>query len=668
MWQQYLIASLAVMAAVTGFTAAAVATVQLDQDTAAQLKNLQQTVESLGRQMMQQQTFVEERIRSDGMSGIKTLRHQSEGTRPYYGDHHIGGAALSAHDHADYDRTIGLGEFVAVMNGVDFRTRHNDYKFKMPSRTSKNFNSVEDVPFPEVPPAVKNKRTVQEQIDEMRLWFKAFKEQDYSVRDYRKYFKPNLCYLEGGWTLNSKTLDEPFESDRHHLDATSWFDLQEKIRWTSYAGSKSNLENFAFLPTVMYNITDGIPQYAQWNYRIVCHPLKQDVPTSYLKVQDDLSTRLRRKYRWDKMENQRAARFKINEFGTERNTQYTLMDSIMAEIPGKDNYGTNISDAAFGLMTYDISKTGYVPLNAGHYHRWYKVARAGAMGLQINHRGFRDENMWMAMTTQRNIMPLTVKRCQGRNCVWETRRVTYAIPLEMIYSTPLSNWNPYNLELKQESIVSRNGRSGGSQANKAFNGTSTRHFYRTPVEFYHGGTAERDAADTARNGAGVLDRKGEVKQCAPTGFRIMTPSIDGVGAVRLRYPIFPVHSEGSTVGMEIDALKRAVMQMSTYSYLYEEIPLGQPLPVDDDVTFHVRDSYRNPPGLHGHDFTITAAEHKAMLNGTELQVTTTYNLAHNHQLTIYYNKNNQRYLIRKCDDDTAACWDGHSSILTRVRV
>ena len=72
------------------------------------------------------------------------------------------------------------------------------------------------------------------------------------------------------------------------------------------------------------------------------------------------------------------------------------------------------------------------------------------------------------------------------------------------------------------------------------------------MEFYHGGTSERDAADTARNGAGVLDSKGDIKQCAPTGFRIMTPSIDGVGAVRIRYPIFPVHSEGSTVGMEIE--------------------------------------------------------------------------------------------------------------------
>ena len=63
------------------------------------------------------------------------------------------------------------------------------------------------------------------------------------MRDYRKYFKPNLCYLEGGWTLNSKTLDEPFQSDRHQLDASSWFDLQEKVRW-KLSNSKINVKKF----------------------------------------------------------------------------------------------------------------------------------------------------------------------------------------------------------------------------------------------------------------------------------------------------------------------------------------------------------------------------------------------------------------------------------------
>ena len=75
-------------------------------------------------------------------------------------------------------------------------------------------------------------------------------------------------------------------------------------------------------------------------------------------------------------------------------------------------------------------------------------------------------------------------------------------------------------------------------------------FPRTPVEFYKG-NADRDPADTARNAVGVLDPSNNVRLVAPTGTRVITPNIEGVGKVRLRYPIFPVHSEGSTVGMEL---------------------------------------------------------------------------------------------------------------------
>ena len=57
-----------------------------------------------------------------------------------------------------------------------------------------------------------------------------------------------MCYLEGAWT-NNENLDEPFESTRHHLDAASWFDLQEKVRFTAYTGDKDQAENFAYLPT-----------------------------------------------------------------------------------------------------------------------------------------------------------------------------------------------------------------------------------------------------------------------------------------------------------------------------------------------------------------------------------------------------------------------------------
>lgn len=74
---------------------------------------------------------------------------------------------------------------------------------------------------------------------------------------------------------------------------------------------------------------------------------------------------------------------------------------------------------------------------------------------------------------------------------------------------------------------------------------------RTPIEFYSGATAH-DAADTARNAVGVLDRHGQMKKAAPTGFRILSPKIQDVGVVRIRYPIFPTHVQASTMGEEFE--------------------------------------------------------------------------------------------------------------------
>jgi len=49
----------------------------------------------------------------------------------------------------------------------------------------------------------------------------------YSLLHATCLLQPNLCYLEGQWTnVDGDTIDEPFHSERHHLDADSFFDLQ----------------------------------------------------------------------------------------------------------------------------------------------------------------------------------------------------------------------------------------------------------------------------------------------------------------------------------------------------------------------------------------------------------------------------------------------------------
>ena len=70
-------------------------------------------------------------------------------------------------------RTVGMGELNMVLNGIEFKTRHNDYRLRMPARHSHTYNAMENIQYPPVPPAVLNKKTVHEQILEMREWFRG---------------------------------------------------------------------------------------------------------------------------------------------------------------------------------------------------------------------------------------------------------------------------------------------------------------------------------------------------------------------------------------------------------------------------------------------------------------------------------------------------------------
>lgn len=58
------------------------------------------------------------------------------------------------HTHSDHRGTVGMGELIVVLNGVQFRTRHNDYKLNMPSKTSTEYGATEEISYPEVPPEV----------------------------------------------------------------------------------------------------------------------------------------------------------------------------------------------------------------------------------------------------------------------------------------------------------------------------------------------------------------------------------------------------------------------------------------------------------------------------------------------------------------------------------
>jgi len=532
---------------------------------------MNQTVSRMARQMMLQQLFVEERIRSEGNSGVKLTRLTRMGTKSYHSTTYNGRRVVSIHDHADHIRTVGMGELSTVLNGVEFRTRHNDYKLVTPTTvTGKNnsiaYNSVRDIEFPPVPPSVKG--TVEQQIAEMREYFKAFATQNKAHRDYTKYFKPILCYIEGGWTnADENKIDESFDSDRHHLDASSWLELQEKIRFSAYTGRKDRLENHAYLPTTIHKILNGVPILSQWNFRIVCHEIKREIKLNRLKLVDDIEVRMAGKYTLKDYETSRSGRYRMaprdEDNWKEGIYRYDFLDELMSEIPGKNGYGAKlVDDGISGSRAKDYTNPDK-DLNAAYYHRWFTGDR-DAMGSRFQHRGFSDDSLFVAATTQEKIAPMEAEYCTRGNCMKGKQRFTYAIPLEIIYLTPLQQWNPYKIAYKHEIDPRKDGLNGRSR-DKAFPHSFKAVYSKTPLEFFEDNDDSGDSADTSNGVFWIKGSDGVPHQTVASGVRIVLSKIQGIDKrIRLRFPIVPIHQEGSIYWKRLQALEELVREPESH--------------------------------------------------------------------------------------------------------
>ena len=309
-----------------------------------------------------------------------------------------------------------------------------------------------------------------------------------------------------------------------------------------------------------------------------------------------------------------------------------------------------------------MGQTDNVDLHPGYYHRFFRFDKSGAMGLKSVARGFNDANMWVAQTNQPRIAPLEFEVCNRKQvmikgklrwmkvCEDVLSRFSYAIPLEIIYLTPLQTWNPYNIETgKETEDVIKGGRNGQVKQSKAYNGTDHSKHYLTPTEFFKGRVDGSDPADTVRGSVGVLDRQGVMRKTTASGVKVILQEIEGVGKVRLRYPIAPIHGEGSAVWKELNALKKQVRDKDVES---------------EAVCFVMSTTFADPPGVHEHEFTVTRKEYDEMLNeGKTVSVVTTSNHDHSHPLDVHYNKDQKQFEYRKCGG-ASLCWDKHPKPVT----
>ena len=96
--------------------------------------------------------------------------------------------------------------------------------------------------------------------------------------------------------------------------------------------------------------------------------------------------------------------------------------------------------------------------------------------------------------------------------------------------------------------------------------------------------------------------------CKASGTRIFFPTIPGVGALRQRYPIMPVHGEGSAVWKELEAVKDVILKSKTFGYIFREpLQSGGPSPTEPPkkpIKLQMTKAAANPPGPHEHEITL----------------------------------------------------------------
>ena len=275
--------------------------------------------------------------------------------------------------------------------------------------------------------------------------------------------------------------------------------------------------------------------------------------------------------------------------------------------------------------------------------------------------------------------------CRGKNkarqCKDYSQKWSYAIPLEIIYLTPLNKWNPYNLTHKgiAESdlgkTVNADGRNGGVRKEKAFNGTNSKTYYITPEEFFSGTENQKDAADTTRASVGVLDPTGKVRHVRASGTRIFLPNIPAVGILRQRYPIFPIHAEGSTVWKELEATQDFLMQSDTHARLFREKlatgDAGESTPEKNTDTIFWTGSSRRPEIVpnHVHEVTLTTDDTALLKSGKTVSKTTSTTEGHQHEMMIGWNKERKLFYVASCQGTPPnagkwrMCYDKHTIFL-----
>jgi len=331
---------------------------------------------------------------------------------------------------------------------------------------------------------------------------------------------------------------------------------------------------------------------------------------------------------------------------------YGFIDQLMEQVPGKENHGARLEETLFNITSLHYVRNEN--LNAAYYSRFYKMTDGDAMGRQSRKRGFNEDTMWAARTTMSKVSGLKVfTELDG----YTEEKWTWAIPLELIYLTPLGSWNPYGLTLNSgDTFADANGRNGGFTFATAFNGSNNRVFYRTPEAFF-GNSSSGDSADTTQNVVGALDPGGTIRRVRASGIWVFFPPIPNVGnMVRQRFPIAPLHTRKNPGVQQTQALKHALSNapgILNGSFVNLAVaPANLITSSGSDVTRHLHDVFVGSSDV----------ERLTLLQSVVVETDQTNTHTHTLRLTAVKVGDTLSYTLVDCDGAGPVCPDGHGKV------
>ncbi len=149
-----------------------------------------------------------------------------------------------------------------------------------------------------------------------------------------------------------------------------------------------------------FEVSCAYPIISNWEYRILCSPLKNDISTKRFEISNDLHIQLLGAPKTRKeLYYSRRARFELNKWidksdpeningldywWNEGRKTWNYLDYLMEQIPGKDNYLANLTDGT--AQTIHFNDNEYI--NSGYYSRYYGLSDNDAMGSTKHRRSY----------------------------------------------------------------------------------------------------------------------------------------------------------------------------------------------------------------------------------------------------------------------------------------